>query len=367
MNVDAAFVVEEVLIYSERSFDRSVLKDVSLNRLLVDTKLISLGSLVDILTVGFAIGGVSITGFNAGWSFDFSSYARRVDVRCYVMSAWRERVSLAPVGSSVKITCNETSVNVVVHSLMRVTTITTKPTAITTIKEVFSRETDVFSELYAMSVGQRLSSSESPAGTTVRLVSDFPKRRTVEAPFSARVERIRNVIVDFVDDLEMESMTVIEESAAVSLSAFEISINEFLVNTCFPGSVRSVNFLSETSKILVVLLLVMLEACEGHVTGERCQQEARKNQKGCFLHLFLFLFFWKWIFSAINKLHPFLLFHQNLLLLFTFYILSMLSSPLEFPCRPIDGWIDQARFRSIDPIVSNRFSLVANPSVTSCW
>lgn len=60
MNVDTAFVVEEVLINSEGSFNRSVLKDISLNRFLVDSKLIGLGSLVDILTVCFTIGGVSI-------------------------------------------------------------------------------------------------------------------------------------------------------------------------------------------------------------------------------------------------------------------------------------------------------------------
>lgn len=194
------------------------------------------------------------------------------------MSAGRERISLAPVGGSVKITCNETSVNVVVHSLMRVTTITAKSTAVTAVKEVLSRETDVFPELYAMSVGQRLSSTESPARTTVGLVSNFPKRRAVVTPFSTRVEGIRNVVVDFVDDLELESVTVIEESAAVSLRSFEISIHEFLVNTCLPGSVRSVHFISETSEVLVVLLLVMLEVSEGHVAGERRQQEAGENQ-----------------------------------------------------------------------------------------
>lgn len=186
--VDTSLVGKEIFIDSQSNFDGSIGHDFGHNSILILSNAVSLRTLVDIL--GINVGRTSIARLGALGSGEFTS-ARRIDIRSDVVSARSEGVSLAPRVVSIKVTSNKTSLDVVLHSSNGVTTVATHTASRTTSKHVLSRESDILTKLNAVSVGDGFNSTESPTRTTVRLVSNFPKRSTLITPLSSRVKRFR--------------------------------------------------------------------------------------------------------------------------------------------------------------------------------
>lgn len=162
VGVDTALVGEEIFVNGEGDFNGSVGHEFRLDGSGVAGDGVRLGTLVDILSEGGSVGGISIARLGALGGGEFTS-AGRVDIGFDVVSAGGEGVRLAPRGGSVEITSDQTSVHVVLHGSQGVTTVATVTAGLAAGEHVLSRQADVLASLDAVSVGDRFDGTESPA------------------------------------------------------------------------------------------------------------------------------------------------------------------------------------------------------------
>lgn len=162
MNIDTAGVGKEIFVHGESDFNGSIGHDVGLDSRHRLGNRVSLGTLVDVLSVGGSVGGVGIARLNASGGSTVTRASRQGRVRA-VVSAGGEGVSLAPVGGVVEITSDQTSFDVVVHGSHGVTTVATVTAGLATSEHVSSGESDVLTGVDAVSVGEGLDGTEGPA------------------------------------------------------------------------------------------------------------------------------------------------------------------------------------------------------------
>jgi hypothetical protein len=207
-----------------------------------------------VLVVRGLVAGLALSG--TGWGWD-NTWTWLVLLALNVVSTWGQSVWSASILISEQVTGNETSVDVVVPSRSWVSTIATETARSTTGHKILGGDSglDGLVRSDANSVRHSFGGTESPAGSTVSLISNFVQRLAFW-PLGSSIEAIWG------SDGSVEFRNVWKAGLGFEVGTHQVlnlSLGHLLESGWFnssPGSVHGVDLLSDVGDSVGVRALL---------------------------------------------------------------------------------------------------------------